>query len=437
MKRLIAGFLSLAVAPVVFAQSNPLPPIPEPASEHRAALGAPAEPAAVADATDDQKKPVVSPPAVNLDFSCRERCVPRIWVDAEYLLWWVRGTPVPPLVTTGNPADPLPGALGQPGTQVLLGNSPIGYGALSGARFTVGGWVDNCATVGFEVNGFFLQRGSTSFAAASDPNGNPPLYIPVINRTPTSANFNNEGSIAIADVPNAGIIGNIAVVTSLQLWGAEANGVFNLVRSGKLSVDGIVGFRYMDLKESLTMYGNSVDTTGVGITQGWTDSFSTRNQFYGGQLGLKMDYQVNNWSFETTAKVALGATHESSEVAGSSNWSGAGFPFAPGTYPGGILAEPSNTGRLTGNHFSVVPQVGLKVGYSLTSWVKVTAGYDFLYWNSVVRPGNQIDRNVNFTQIPGAQPFFGPPTAPNVPAPQFNRSDFSASGVSFGLHFSF
>src|SRR2546422_2933072 len=50
-------------------------------------------------------------------------CAPRFWARAEYLYWWVSGDPVPPLATLGSPADPVPGALGQPGTTVLFDHS--------------------------------------------------------------------------------------------------------------------------------------------------------------------------------------------------------------------------------------------------------------------------------------------------------------------------
>src|SRR5262249_23780800 len=60
----------------------------------------------------------------------------RSWARVEYLLWWVKNTPVPvPLVTTGDPNvgfDPnsvntvnTAGAIGQPGTLVLVGDHSI------------------------------------------------------------------------------------------------------------------------------------------------------------------------------------------------------------------------------------------------------------------------------------------------------------------------
>jgi hypothetical protein len=150
-----------------------------------------------------------------------------------------------------------------------------------------------------------------------------------------------------------------------------------------------------------------------------------------------VDYQVGSLLFEFVGKVALGDNHQTVNVQGSSLGSGAGFPYPAGTYPGGLLTEPSNIGKRSGDRLSVAPEVQVKVGWNLTDWARLTLGYDFLSWNSVVRPGNQIDHNVNYTQIPGAQPFFGPPGAPLLPAPQFNRADFFAHGLSIGLTFSY
>jgi hypothetical protein len=41
-------------------------------------------------------------------------------------MWWLKDSHVPALVTTGQPgATPLPGVLGQTGTNVLFGNSGL------------------------------------------------------------------------------------------------------------------------------------------------------------------------------------------------------------------------------------------------------------------------------------------------------------------------
>ena len=95
-----------------------------------------------------------------------------------------------------------------------------------------------------------------------------------------------------------------------------------------------------------------------------------------------------------------------------------------------------NIGSFSQDRFSVVPQVGIRVGYNITPNLRVYVGYDFLYWSSVLRPGDQIDRGLNELAIPnfGSQPGTpaGDPRRPMVP---FRDSDFWAQGVNFGLEF--
>ena len=51
-------------------------------------------------------------------------CVPRIWVTAEYLAWQIKDPPVTtPLLTTGSTLDAVPGAIGQPNTNIVSPDS--------------------------------------------------------------------------------------------------------------------------------------------------------------------------------------------------------------------------------------------------------------------------------------------------------------------------
>ena len=90
-------------------------------------------------------------------------------------------------------------------------------------------------------------------------------------------------------------------------------------------------------------------------------------------------------------------------------------------------------GRRTANQFSVIPSVEMKLAYQFTERGRAMIGYDFIYWNQVVRPGNQIDRNLNQSQ----SPIFGGGALVGLaaPLPLFNRTDFWAHGVNFGLEF--
>jgi len=72
------------------------------------------------------------------------------------------------------------------------------------------------------------------------------------------------------------------------------------------------------------------------------------------------------------------------------------------------------------------PQLGVNVGYQLTDNVRAFVGYTFLYWNDVLRPGDQIDRVVNTTQSPVNLIGNGLLVGPARPAPIFRESDFWA-----------
>jgi hypothetical protein len=55
-------------------------------------------------------------------------------------------------------------------------------------------------------------------------------------------------------------------------------------------------------------------------------------------------------------------------------------------------------------------------------------------WDRVVRPGDQIDRNVNLTQNAVLDPNgVGRLVGPAQPAPLFKRSDLWVQGLSLGV----
>src|SRR4051812_31471999 len=96
---------------------------------------------------------------------CPESNNPCFWFRGEYLLWWTKSAPVSvPLVTTF-PIDaitPSPGTPGDPSTQVVLGNQHLGQNLRSGARFTLGGWLDGDQTLGAEGSYLFLRSKTTT-----------------------------------------------------------------------------------------------------------------------------------------------------------------------------------------------------------------------------------------------------------------------------------
>ena len=68
------------------------------------------------------------------------------------------------------------------------------------------------------------------------------------------------------------------------------------------------------------------------------------------------------------------------------------------TRAGGLLAQPSNIGSFDRRCFTVVPEVQISLSYDLTCRLKMGAGYQFTYWDSVTLAGDQVFMQVDITQ---------------------------------------
>ncbi len=142
--------------------------------------GPPTLPKVTLDFTESSNA-ITSAPLVNLTPSYDSDAY-RVWGRSEYLLWWVKNTPLPPLVTTGNSNDAFPGAIGQPSTRVLFGGSGD-YGATSGGRLALGMWLDSDQTIGVEGSGFRLAAARSASTPLPTPPGIRPCTCRSIART--------------------------------------------------------------------------------------------------------------------------------------------------------------------------------------------------------------------------------------------------------------
>jgi hypothetical protein len=343
----------------------------------------------------------------------------RFYGTAEFLLWWVRGAHLPPLVTTGSPSDSIPGALGQPTTQVLYGGNTPSSGTRPGLRGMVGYWLNDDHTLGVEVGGFFLGDHTNSFSATSF--GSPLLARPFIDAATGTE------TVELVAAPGA-LAGTITSSLTSKFGGWEANVRSNLWCGCNAYIDGIVGFRYLGLDETLNINENLTVLTSSGGGFQINDRFGVHNNFYGTQVGIAGEYRFGAWSVGLKTTVALGPTQEIVDISGTTRISPPGA--SPQNFNGGLLAQTTNIGRHTRDVFGVVPEVGMNVGYQFSDHFRVFAGYNFLYWNNVVRPGTQIDRTVNTNLL--APPVSG---GPSRPAFLFHGSDFWAQGVTLGIEF--
>jgi Putative beta barrel porin-7 (BBP7) len=340
------------------------------------------------------------------------------WVRTDYLAYWVKNAPLPVSLVTGDPNNP---------TQQLLDRSQ-NLGMFSGFRIAAGAWLDSDQAIGVEAGFFMTESRAKLFSASSDASGAPTLAFPFNNLTPGAVGDN----LMPITAPGQ-FAGDVNISSTLQFWGTEANGVFVLMREKDFTFSALAGVRYIDLEEKLNISTNSSTVIAPSTLLSQSDQFNTRNQFYGAQLGARVNWQSGPFGADLTAKLALGDSHESVDIQGYSTQTGPGG--INGTFPGGFFAQPSNMGHFNSNQFAIIPSVELKAYVMLTTQLRAFVGYDFLYWNQVVRPGNQIDHNINLSQsaVFGAGVLSGPAS----PSPVMSRSDFWAQGINFGLEFKF
>jgi putative beta barrel porin BBP7 len=361
---------------------------------------------------------------------------PTWWVDGGALLWSVKSTPLPPTLTTfaaGSPsaATGFGGELGVAGTTVLSPDH-LNSGPFGGGRFSIGHWLPADPRFGLEVDGFFLADRSAGFSATS--NGTTPLRVPFTNVPPGGGFPIGPSSFVLADPGFAS--GGQTISSSLQLWGVEGNGLYRAFSGPGLSVSWLAGFRYFDLRENLSIV--SIENQFGGVTPGTytgSDFFSTKNQFFGAQIGVKAQKQLGQFDGSAVAKVALGDNYQTVAINGNSSVVGFGIPTA--TVPGGLLTQPSNIGSQSRNQFAVLPEAQLQVGYTTSSRIRFFVGYDFIYLSNAVRPGNQIDSTLNLsgnTAINGPAAAFAGAARPQ---PLLNGSSFWAQGVNIGASYQF
>jgi len=158
------------------------------------------------------------------------------------------------------------------------------------------------------------------------------------------------------------------------------------------------------------------------------DRFDVQNNFFGGQLGARAEVRWERLSLNLLAKVALGDSSETVSIHGSTQID---------TQPeigAGLLALSSNSGRFQHNAFAVVPEVNVSIGFQVTEHFRAFAGYSFLYWSQVARPGDQVDLGLNENLVPTSKTF-GAAGGPPRPAFALHSTDFWAHGINLGLEF--
>ena len=349
------------------------------------------------------------------------------WVKAEYLLWGIKSYHIPVLASTGDTTNL--GILGQNGTTTLFGDTNLDGGLRSGLRISAGTWLDMWQEEGVELSGFYLGDKNNGFSTNTAQN-------PIISRPFFDLNRNRE-NVELVSFPGLQT-GSLSVNTPSNFFGMEADYRAKLCCGCDYRIDLLAGIRFLDLDEDLRitediqfgnspLLGNLANQHGIGV-----DDFHTKNRFYGAQAGIAGEKSWGAWSVGGQFKLALGVNSEDIIINGSQTFT----PNSALNARGDLLALPSNIGSHERSVFSAVPEIDLNVGYRFNEHVRAFVGYNFLYWSSVVRPGDQIDRVLDVTTIPNFQlPPGVAPTGMNRPAVPFKESGFWAQGFNAGIEF--
>jgi hypothetical protein len=372
--------------------------------------------------------------------------LPRHYISLDALGWFVQADKLPALVTTSPAGTPqeIAGVLGLPTTSVLFGNQSVNGGMRPGGRVQGGVWLDPYQSVALEGHYYALATANTNYSVASTfnqgPANNPILARPFFNDAPM---VNAESSVLTAFpgyiVPPptlppqiVNIDGSITIRESSNLQSAGAGSRFALnPANSRARLSGWGGYRYFNLNETISILASSNFGTNPfpfpippGRVESF-DSFATRNVFNGGEIGLAANVNLRRWVVSADTRLAMGGMFQSLDIEGRTSAISNGYIAS---YPGGLLAMPTNIGHYTRTRFALIPQVDVKLGYQLFPSLRVNVGYNFTYVSSVLRPGNQIDTTVNSTQIAGL-PLIGPAH----PQATVNASGVWLQGVTAGF----
>ncbi len=346
------------------------------------------------------------------------------WVSAEYLLWSIESSDLPPLVTT-SPAGTAPeqtGILGRPGTRTLGGD--FDDQTLSGFRVAGGWWLNAAQTAAFELSYAGLPRQNERESFSS-------LNHPLLARPVFDAVSGIEAAMLVAH-PNlmSGDI-DLSYATELHLAGALRRD--RISQRSCRTVDTLIGFRFGSLEEALKIEQSSRFTTGQGqIIAGTTldllDRFETENRFYGLLVGLDVHERLGAWMFNARGTLSMGTNDAEVTIDGATVTSVPGDTTA--TSVGGLLAQQTNIGSYSRNRFAVLPELSLGLSTHLNRCWELNVGYHLLYWSEAARPGDQIDLRVS--QFPPE-----PPAGNMYPSFELDTHGVFIHGLQTGLIYRF
>lgn len=354
----------------------------------------------------------------------------RMWANADYLFAFMRGTNLPALVTTSPAKTPISeaGVIGDR-TAILFGGDRVDEDLRAGFRIGTGIWFNKEQTLGIEA-GFLMTSSEAAIFSANSNNG------VILARPYVDANTNTSQAVVVAYPGSSSGSINIRA-NSGNLYGANLDLTENAYDIGWFRLYSMIGYQFYRYDEALRVQDTIVAQPGGKLVAGTqidsNDDFSTRNEFHGLDLGFRSQFVLgDSLALELLTKVAIGQMHRDVGISGSQTSTVPGQQ--PFTLPGGVLALSSNSGATAQTDWRVVPQVGATLSWQVQSYLTLRAGYSFIYFNQIVRAGEQVDTSINPNLLPGANAALG---GANRPAFNITRTDMWMQSINLGLEFTY
>lgn len=303
----------------------------------------------------------------------------------------------------------------------------------SGARLTAGMWLND--DIGVEVSYFQLETRNASFTALATSDS---VFRTGLTNFNVDVDAGPPPTITVTATPQT-VVGTfdaaITGTTMNRLWGGELNVRKRGYAMGTTQFDAIFGFRYLNYDEALNLE-QALFVSGklppadasaevLGGTTVLFSSMAARNRFYGFQVGGQFDTQIWDFSVGGRAKIAVGGNNQTYRFVETVGSDITAIPAS--VYPNQDIRE-SRT------RLDWVPELSAWVAYDVTSFCRLSVGYDVIFINRIMRPnGNPVSSygNGSVTNLGTNQAVFGPAIS------NFVENRLFVYGLSFGAEIRF
>jgi hypothetical protein len=409
------------------------------------------------------------------DFSPAARtCTPQWWARGEMVFWSIGTGKLVELGLAGINSDTFNAFLTATGKDYLsvgerlLGDDRTGY------RVGLGGWLDDCQTLGMEADFLRVSRAPLVFDLGQNVNFNPlARLIPNGEIVLQRAGFRPEQGPAdpavLAFLAHQGhdrLLRALFLLSRVGLSGIDAGGREVVIPSGArdlvngtsrfelanqtfwaldllgrrrfyqddgLTVDGLLGYRRVYYSDGLAILSQAVSVGGPllpGVVVGSVDAIRTRNTYDGVFLGADVGWRSGPWEVSVRASATPAAYQ-----ADVSRAAAKAVTFPDGSRrasPGGTYLRSSDLGEFSASGWTVISEVGVRATRMIGENLGLTLGATLLYIPEAARALPQLPLGIDSERaLPGRSG-----TAAERPLPPDLRAIF-LSTLSAGLEFRF